>query len=123
MFALYFAASAVAIVTAFSFGFQPHSRLYLMFFVGLTVFGVFGSFTFYLPELFPMHLRGTGAGFCYNAGRVLTAAFPFAISMVGKSGANPLHVLRWAAILPVIGLLLVFSGLFVETKAKRLAAD
>lgn len=123
MFAIYFAASAIAIVTAFSFGFAPHARLYLMFFVGLTVFGVFGAFTFYLPELFPMQLRGTGAGFCYNAGRVLTAAFPFAISMVGKSGANPLHVLRWAAVLPVIGLLLVFSSVFVETKAKRLAAD
>jgi MFS family permease len=123
MFALYFAASAIAIVTAFSFDFAPATRLYLMFFVGLTVFGVFGSFTFYLPELFPMHLRGTGAGFCYNAGRVLTAVFPFAISMIGKSGANPVHILRWAAILPVVGLLLVFSGVFVETKAKRLAAN
>ena len=41
----------------------------MYFFIGLTVFGVFGSFTYYLPELFPTRLRGTGAGFCYNVGR------------------------------------------------------
>ncbi len=36
--------------------------------------GVFGLFTMYLPPLFPTLLRTTGAGFCYNIGRV-TAAF------------------------------------------------
>jgi MFS family permease len=121
MFAIYFAASALAILGAFSFSLTPYARLYAMFFVGLTVFGVFGSFTFYLPELFPMHLRGTGAGFCYNAGRVLTAVFPFVISMIGKSGANPLHVIRWAALLPAIGLVLVFTKVFVETRERKLA--
>jgi len=32
--------------------------------------GVFGLFTMYLPPLFPTLLRTTGAGFCYNIGRV-----------------------------------------------------
>jgi MFS family permease len=32
--------------------------------------GVFGLFTMYLPPLFPTLLRSTGAGFCYNFGRV-----------------------------------------------------
>ena len=36
--------------------------------------GVFGLFTMYLPPLFPALLRTTGAGFCYNIGR-LAAAF------------------------------------------------
>lgn len=36
--------------------------------------GVFGLFTMYLPPLFPPLLRTTGAGFCYNIGR-LAAAF------------------------------------------------
>ena len=36
--------------------------------------GVFGLFTMYLPPLFPTLLRTTGAGFCYNIGR-LAAAF------------------------------------------------
>ena len=36
--------------------------------------GVFALFTMYLPPLFPTLLRTTGAGFCYNIGR-LAAAF------------------------------------------------
>jgi hypothetical protein len=41
--------------------------------VGFTS-GVFGLFTMYLPPLFPTLLRTTGAGFCYNIGRICAAA-------------------------------------------------
>ena len=33
--------------------------------------GVFALFTMYLPPLFPTLLRTTGAGFCYNIGRIV----------------------------------------------------
>ncbi|MSU70027.1 MAG: MFS transporter [Opitutaceae bacterium] len=36
--------------------------------------GVFGLFTMYLPPLYPVLLRTTGAGFCYNIGRIAAAA-------------------------------------------------
>ena len=36
--------------------------------------GLFALFTMYLPPLFPTLLRTTGAGFCYNIGRVASAA-------------------------------------------------
>ena len=36
--------------------------------------GVFGLFTMYLPPLFPVLVRTTGAGFCYNFGRIAAAA-------------------------------------------------
>ena len=36
--------------------------------------GDFGLFTMCLPPLFPVLLRTTGAGFCYNFGRVAAAA-------------------------------------------------
>jgi MFS family permease len=36
--------------------------------------GVFGLFTMCLPPLFPTLLRTTGAGFCYNIGRIVAAA-------------------------------------------------
>jgi predicted MFS family arabinose efflux permease len=36
--------------------------------------GVFGLFTMYMPPLFPTLLRATGAGFCYNIGRIAAAA-------------------------------------------------
>jgi hypothetical protein len=46
------------------------------FWVPLTGFfsGVFGLFTTYMPPLFPTLLRTTGAGFCYNIGRLAAAA-------------------------------------------------
>jgi len=36
--------------------------------------GVFALFTMYLPPLFPTLLRTTGAGFCYNIGRIVSAS-------------------------------------------------
>ena len=36
--------------------------------------GVFALFTMYMPPLFPVLLRTTGAGFCYNIGRIAAAA-------------------------------------------------
>lgn len=39
--------------------------------------GIFSGFPIYLPELYPTRLRATGAGFCFNAGRVLASTGPF----------------------------------------------
>jgi len=39
--------------------------------------GIFSGFPIYLPELYPTRLRATGAGFCFNIGRVFAAAGPF----------------------------------------------
>jgi len=39
--------------------------------------GIFSGFPVYLPEIFPTRIRATGAGFCFNAGRILAAAGPF----------------------------------------------
>lgn len=116
MFIGYFLLSAVAIYTTFGLDHEPFTRLRMLLLVGVSVFGIFGSFSFYLPELFPNHLRGTGAGFCYNAGRILTSLFPFAVGWVVRSGQNPLQVVSLVALVPVIGTLIVLSGLVFETK-------
>ena len=39
--------------------------------------GIFSGFPIYLPELYPTRLRATGAGFCFNAGRILASISPF----------------------------------------------
>jgi MFS family permease len=39
--------------------------------------GIFSGFPIYLPELYPTRIRATGAGFCFNIGRVLAASGPF----------------------------------------------
>ena len=43
MFAIYYAASAAAILATFGLDLSPQMRLYMYFFIGLSVFGVFGS--------------------------------------------------------------------------------
>ncbi len=123
MFAVYYALSAAAIMFTFSPGLAPHARLYSMGLIGLTVFGVFGSFTFYLPELFPMRLRGTGSGFCYNIGRVVTAAFPFVMGVIMRTGVSPIEIIRWVAAVPVLGVIFVAVGLAEETRDKALLED
>jgi MFS family permease len=96
----------------------------MYFFIGLTVFGVFGSFTYYLPELFPTRLRGTGAGFCYNVGRIIAAAGPFLVGTIAARGADALvsamHVLFWIGAVPVAGSLLALSPWVLETKGREL---
>jgi len=68
VFGIYFAAMFGAYCVA-----RPHQELLWWFpLIGLCQ-GVFGLFTMYLPPLFPTLLRTTGAGFCYNIGRVVAA--------------------------------------------------
>jgi hypothetical protein len=53
---------------------RPYNELLgWLFAIGLCQ-GVFGLFTMALPPLFPTLLRTTGAGFCYNIGRIVAAA-------------------------------------------------
>ena len=122
MFFIYFLLSGAAIMAAFGLSLEPHTRLYFYFPIGLTVFGVFGSFTYYLPELFPTRLRATGAGFTYNIGRVVAAAGPFLVGSIAASGANSLdtamNVLFWVGIVPIIGIFLLPFA--IETKGREL---
>ena len=48
--------------------------------------GVFALFTMYLPPLFPTLLRTTGAGFCYNIGRVVAAIGTVTFGLFSKVG-------------------------------------
>jgi MFS family permease len=113
LFALYFAGAAASIWITFGLAWEPATRIRLLFLDGLTVFGVVGSFSFYLPELFPTRLRGTGSGFCFNAGRYLAAVGPFVVGRALGTAATPMDAIRWMAIVPLVGLALV--PLIVET--------
>jgi len=123
MYALYYLASGIAVMSTFGLPLAGHTRLYMFFFIGLTVFGVFGSFTYYLPELFPTRLRGTGAGFCYNVGRIVAAVGPILVGSLASRGTaaleTELRVLFWVGAVPLAGLLLV--PFVVETRGRALA--
>ena len=120
MFGLYFTASGAAILATFGLDLPPETRLVLYFLIGLTVFGVLGSFTYYLPELFPTRLRGTGSGFCYNIGRVLAAVGPFLVGSIAARGTgSALQALFYVGFVPLAGLLLL--PWVIETKGRPLA--
>ena len=119
MFAIYWTLSAAAILATFGLDLEPQARLYMYFAIGLTVFGVFGSFTYYLPELFPTRLRATGAGFCYNIGRVFAAGGPFLVGMAAARGTDTVvGVLFYVGFIPLLGLL--FMPWVIETRDRRL---
>jgi MFS family permease len=48
--------------------------------------GVFALFTMYVPPLFPTLLRTTGAGFCYNIGRIVAAFGTVFFGLFSKVG-------------------------------------
>jgi len=122
MYGIYLALSAVSIFAGFGLKWSPMMQLFMFFPIGLTIFGIFGSFTFYLPELFPTRLRATGSGFCYNVGRFVTAIGPILVGNLASQGAASLptilHVLFYIGFVPVIGLL--FLPLIIETKGLEL---
>lgn len=89
---------------------------------GFLTFGYHSGFAFYLPELFPTHLRGTGVGFCFNGGRLLAA---LVLGFSGWLKSRPGLELRQAVCL--LGLLyllgLVILIFLPETKGEKLAEN
>ncbi len=89
----------------------------------LPVFGFFAQglhagYAVYFPELFPTHLRATGAGFCFNTGRILAAPVLIWLSAWMKA-AFPLPV----AISVLAGFFLlglIFLRFLPETKGQEL---
>jgi MFS family permease len=69
MMAAYFAVMTLTFSTTWSWD----ATMWLFAIIGACQ-GVFGLFTMCLPPLFPILLRTTGAGFCYNIGRIVAAA-------------------------------------------------
>jgi MFS family permease len=122
MFAIYFIGSSIALFSTFATDLPPETRLRMYFFIGLTVFGIFGSFTYYLPELFPQRLRSTGSGFCYNIGRIVAAIGPFLVGSIaaGAKGdiSTILRVLSAIGFIPLVGLCLL--PWTIETKGRKL---
>ncbi len=118
MFALYFGVSALAFFMTFGLNMPAETRLFMFFVIGVPVFGVFGAFPYYLPELFPTRLRATGAGFCYNIGRVLASVGPFVVGAVAARGTAT-QTIFYVGFAPLLGLLL--APLIIETRGGTLS--
>jgi MFS family permease len=80
--------------------------------------GIFSGFPLYLPELYPTRLRATGAGFCFNVGRVLAAAGPFLTGFLVTTLGSFGRAASAIALIYLLGLLIL--PLAPETKGQPL---
>jgi len=76
-FGVCFLSAFIATVCVFHFLRQPSHVFWMPPILGFCTLSVFGGYAIYFPELYPTRLRSTGVGFCYNVGRVITAAALF----------------------------------------------
>ena len=86
---------------------------------GFLTLGMHAGYAIYFPELFPTRLRGTGAGLCFNGGR-LTAA----ILMIGSGLMEDALELEYHQMVMALSLLFIPACLLLlaapETKGKEL---
>lgn len=88
----------------------PQTYLHVLLLLPLLGFfnnGIFSGFPIYLPELYPTRLRGTGAGFCFNAGRVLASIGPFATGFLVASLGSFGRAASAIALIYLVGLLVL----------------
>jgi MFS family permease len=84
--------------------------LWFMPLYGFFAIGGFATFAVYLPELFPTPIRATGQGFCWNAGRLLTAVGPLTSGLlVEKLGSVPVAAAMFSSAY-LVGLLAIWFG-------------
>jgi len=82
--------------------------------------GVFALFTMYLPPLFPTLLRTTGAGFCYNIGRIVAGLGTVFFGLFSKVGDYRLALLYAGCLfLPAAGVAWLLPELTDEKPATR----
>jgi MFS family permease len=120
VFALMCAGSLVMLPVTFL---TPRSYAHVLLLLPLLGFfnnGIFSGFPIYLPELYPTRIRATGAGFCFNIGRVLAASGPFVtgylVAVLGTFGRAASAV----AVIYLLGLLILPFA--IETKGRPLPA-
>jgi len=83
-FAAYLLASAV-LVWVFGHTRDATTLMILGPFIGFFGSGYFSAFGAFISELFPTRARGSAVGFCYNAGRMMSALAPTVIGYLSTA--------------------------------------
>ena len=84
---------------------------------GFFTLGMHAGYAVYFPELYPTRLRGTGAGFCFNMGRLGTAAAFFFFGSLAIP-LLPEQQALWLSPLYIVGLVVILFG--KETRGEEL---
>ncbi|MFH1300680.1 MAG: MFS transporter [Planctomycetota bacterium] len=86
---------------------------------GFLTLGMHAGYAIYFPELYPTRLRGTGTGFCFNAGRMLAAPILFIGGWMQKDwGYTMAQTATILSMLYIIGAILPYFAR--ETKGTAL---
>lgn len=113
-----FMIGATAVVPLFAFGARSAMTLLVIGpLVGYFAHGYFSLFGAMLAELFPTRIRASAQGFCYNAGRLVSAAAPYAIGAAAAKHGLGFSIAADAAF---FGLGAILIWLLPETKGTEL---
>jgi MFS family permease len=118
-FVLYHAGAFVLVIVLFQVLIANNASALLLA-LTLPVFGFFtlgmhAGYAVYFPELYPTRLRGTGAGFCFNMGRLAAAGVLFAVGAVAVGDEKKAMLL---APLYLVGVVIVLFAR--ETRGEEL---
>ncbi len=87
---------------------------------GFLTLGMHAGYAVYFPELYPTRLRGTGAGFCFNGGRLLAAPMMLANGWLqDRWNLSQFDAAARCSTLFLVGAMLL--ALAPETKNRELA--
>ncbi len=89
--------------------------------LGFFAAGIPASMGALFNELYPTGIRGTGVGFCYNFGRIASAAFPWLVGHMSASMSLGRAIGIDAAL--AYSLVIVAVLMLPETKGKRLDVE
>ena len=117
-FAIMLAGSAVMLPATFLAPSSYLTVLLLLPVLGFFSNGLFSGFPVYLPELFPTRIRATGAGFCFNVGRVMAASGPFLTGYLVTRLGTFARAASSVALIYLAGVVVVW--LARETKGKAI---
>ena len=113
-----FMIAATALVPLFAFYARtPALLLSIGILVGFFMHGYFSMFGVMLAELFPTRIRASAQGFCYNSGRLFSAAAPYGIGAFAQRYGFA-SVIACTALFFAVGGALVW--LLPETKGAEL---
>jgi MFS family permease len=120
-----FASCCVATVLIYIFApLSNEQMLVLGFPLGFFSAGIPASMAALFSELYPAGIRGTGVGFCYNFGRIVSAAFPFLVGFLSdRIGLGPAigidAAFAYSLVLVAVVMLPETRGKSFETTASR----
>lgn len=95
---------------------HPHFQwcAFALGFAGVTYFGWLPLF---LPELFPTRVRATGAGICFNTGRVAAGVVVLSAGfLLDRFGGNYRLVGVWSGLIYVVGMILIWFAPRTNTR-------